>query len=188
MGANTGSNVVKNPCCLVVGSLVTESWIHSTHGRKLEKAVAYRNEGHPVTVISEDHLWSEIERLGPAAALPPEQIPDPRVPWEEWLSAWLSPLALAPEQYEFSVTKAMVAIHLPGNPKSRICAIRFSQHMFPDGMRIVPTSIDVPEQGSTLIDGSGVDRDWNVIDPVNTGSLPAETLEKLKARLEKITK
>ena len=65
LDASVSGNVTKSrPCCLVVGSLVTESWKYSTHGRKLESAVAYREEGCPVQVISEDHLWSEIDRLG----------------------------------------------------------------------------------------------------------------------------
>jgi NAD-dependent DNA ligase len=82
LGASIGSNVIQNPCCLIVGSLVTPAWIHSTHGRKLEKAVAYREEGHPVKIISEDHLWGEIERLGLISeeSLPkssPQGLPEP---------------------------------------------------------------------------------------------------------------
>lgn len=66
---NMGAIVVKHvtkikPCCLVVGTLVTEAWKYSTHGRKLEAAVQYRDSGCPVCIISEDHLWNEIERNG----------------------------------------------------------------------------------------------------------------------------
>jgi hypothetical protein len=178
LGASIGNNVVKSPCCLVVGSLVTESWIHSTHGRKLEKAVAYRAEGCPVTIVSEDHLWNEIERIGNNASLPSEQKSDPEASWKDLLSAWLAPLALDPEQYEFSLTKAMVAVHLPGNLKSRICAIRFSRY----GDRFEATSMDVPGRGNVPLSGA-IDREGNVVDAVRTKTLPQNALEMLRERL-----
>ncbi|MDR3362901.1 MAG: BRCT domain-containing protein [Desulfovibrio sp.] len=180
LGATVGNNVVKTPCCLVVGSLVTESWIHSTHGRKLEKAIAYKAQGCQVAIVSEDHLWNEIERLGSAAIPLPEQREDPGAYWRDLLSVWFAPLALAPEQYEVTVTKAMVAAHLPGKPKSRICAIRYGGGY---DSNFIATSIDVPGQGTTKIDGSAMDRNGDVIDSVRTRNLPAETLEMLQSRL-----
>lgn len=63
VGSLISSSVTSSrPCCLVVGSLVTEAWLYSTHGRKIEAAVAYRDNGSQVSVISEDHLWNELER------------------------------------------------------------------------------------------------------------------------------
>lgn len=41
---------------LVIGSIGTESWIHSTHGRKIETAVTLRDR-HGLEIISEQH-WS----------------------------------------------------------------------------------------------------------------------------------
>ncbi|MGX9366511.1 BRCT domain-containing protein [Desulfoplanes sp. PS50] len=41
---------------LVIGSIGSSSWIHSTHGRKIEKAIAYRKETG-LAIISEDH-WA----------------------------------------------------------------------------------------------------------------------------------
>ena len=38
---------------LVIGTLVSEDWTHSTYGRKIEKAVALRSEGHHIAIISE---------------------------------------------------------------------------------------------------------------------------------------
>lgn len=49
-------SVTKNLDYLVIGSYVTDSWIHETFGRKIEKAVKYREEGVPLKIISED-LW-----------------------------------------------------------------------------------------------------------------------------------
>lgn len=52
------------PCCVVVGSLVSEGWRFSDHGRTLEAALALRLAGEPVTIVSEEHLWNELLRHG----------------------------------------------------------------------------------------------------------------------------
>lgn len=57
----------KQMCYLVVGKLVSDAWKFSTYGRKLEKAVMLRDQGYLVSIIPEDHLWSELTRLGYAA-------------------------------------------------------------------------------------------------------------------------
>lgn len=41
---------------LVIGLIGSSDWIHSTHGRKIEKAVNMREEGHNICIISEE-LW-----------------------------------------------------------------------------------------------------------------------------------
>ncbi|MEZ6855006.1 BRCT domain-containing protein [Halodesulfovibrio aestuarii] len=43
---------------LVIGSIGTASWKHSTYGRKIEKAVGYR-EKTGLVIISEDH-WAKL--------------------------------------------------------------------------------------------------------------------------------
>lgn len=63
LGAVIKNRVIKsNPCILVVGALVTPAWIHSTHGRKIEEAVRFRDEGRPISIVSETHLFDELER------------------------------------------------------------------------------------------------------------------------------
>jgi len=42
---------------LVIGSLASEDWIHTTHGRKIEKAVDY-SKRYPLAIISEQHWES----------------------------------------------------------------------------------------------------------------------------------
>ena len=42
---------------LVIGAYATESWIHSTYGRKIERAVEMRENGHPIAIIAESH-WA----------------------------------------------------------------------------------------------------------------------------------
>jgi hypothetical protein len=36
----------------VIGDLGSHDWINSNGGRKIEKAVALRSEGHPVAIIA----------------------------------------------------------------------------------------------------------------------------------------
>jgi hypothetical protein len=57
--AEHGGLVHKYPCfqtCyLVIGELGSRDWIHSNSGRKIERAVKIRSEGHPLKLICEQH-------------------------------------------------------------------------------------------------------------------------------------
>lgn len=55
LGGINASGVTKSLNYLVLGSYVTDSWAHETFGRKIEKAVAYRDSGVPIAIISEEH-------------------------------------------------------------------------------------------------------------------------------------
>ena len=48
---------------LVLGSYVTPSWKHENFGRKIEQAMDYRERGHPLAIISEEH-WRLQGRIG----------------------------------------------------------------------------------------------------------------------------
>lgn len=50
---------------LVVGTVGSRDWLHSTHGRKIERAVQLREGGNPIAIVSEEWFL---------ACLPPEQI------------------------------------------------------------------------------------------------------------------
>lgn len=54
-GASTLSTPTKKTHFLVIGSIGSRDWIHSTHGRKIEKAVELRQEGNPIRIVSESH-------------------------------------------------------------------------------------------------------------------------------------
>jgi NAD-dependent DNA ligase (contains BRCT domain type II) len=47
---------------LVIGAYATESWAHSSFGRKIEKAVDMRADGIPIAIIGESH-WVGYLRL-----------------------------------------------------------------------------------------------------------------------------
>jgi hypothetical protein len=42
---------------LVIGTVGSRDWFHTTHGRKIEHAVNLREKGVPIAIISEDH-WA----------------------------------------------------------------------------------------------------------------------------------
>lgn len=53
-GAQSGS-LTKKTDFLVIGVYATESWRHSSFGNKIVKACEMRNEGVPISIVSETH-------------------------------------------------------------------------------------------------------------------------------------
>ena len=54
-----GGLIHKYPTCatgfLVIGQLGSRDWIHSSSGRKIERAIEIRQQGHPLKLIHENH-------------------------------------------------------------------------------------------------------------------------------------
>lgn len=50
-------------CILVVGTIATKDWLHSTYGKKIQNAVEIREERHSVCIITEEHLFSVLNTL-----------------------------------------------------------------------------------------------------------------------------
>ncbi|MBT2785697.1 MULTISPECIES: BRCT domain-containing protein [unclassified Halomonas] len=57
LGGAIAKGVNKNLNYLVLGTYVTDSWAHETFGRKIEKAVEYRDSGVPIVILTEEH-WA----------------------------------------------------------------------------------------------------------------------------------
>lgn len=61
-----GGDVLPNPvikgggCILVVGTLASREWKHGNFGTKIMKAMDYRDKGHPIHIIPEDHWANQI--------------------------------------------------------------------------------------------------------------------------------
>ncbi|MEQ8957566.1 MAG: hypothetical protein RLP02_06520, partial [Coleofasciculus sp. C2-GNP5-27] len=53
-GGQAGSLAAKTNY-LIIGCYATESWAHSSFGRKIEKAVDFRENGVPIRIVSEEH-------------------------------------------------------------------------------------------------------------------------------------
>jgi hypothetical protein len=47
----------------VIGSIGSRDWIHSTHGRKIETAVAMRERGHSIALVGEEHWYATVSLL-----------------------------------------------------------------------------------------------------------------------------
>ena len=39
---------------LVIGSLASREWAHTSHGRKIEKAMDYKKKGCSINIVSEE--------------------------------------------------------------------------------------------------------------------------------------
>lgn len=59
LGGINANGVTKRLNYLVLGTYVTDSWIHESYGRKIEKALQYRDEHVPITIIREEHWINE---------------------------------------------------------------------------------------------------------------------------------
>lgn len=57
-GAICEDNVTRRCRYLVLGTFGSRDWVQTPFGRKIEKAVKYREAGQPLAIVSEDH-WAE---------------------------------------------------------------------------------------------------------------------------------
>jgi hypothetical protein len=59
-GANVVDNITQKLDFLIIGTMSSKDWRYKSHGRKIEKAVAYRDEkGIPLKIISEEQ-WKDF--------------------------------------------------------------------------------------------------------------------------------
>ena len=57
-GGRTHGNVTQQTHFLVIGTIGSRDWLHSTHGRKIEYAVELAGQNHPIAIVSEEH-WAD---------------------------------------------------------------------------------------------------------------------------------
>lgn len=60
IGGMVVPRIVKNLNFLVVGTLTTQSWAHTSFGRKIEKAIEYRDSGTGLLIVSEDQWMKAL--------------------------------------------------------------------------------------------------------------------------------
>ena len=60
-GGINAKSVTKSLNYLVLGTYVTDSWAHENFGRKIERAMEYRDDGTPLAIITEEHWADEID-------------------------------------------------------------------------------------------------------------------------------
>lgn len=61
-GGSAVANITKKLNYLVIGDIGNQNWLHSTHGRKIEKAVAYINDGNRIAIVSEEHWFEQLSQ------------------------------------------------------------------------------------------------------------------------------
>lgn len=64
MGGENSKSLTQKVDYLVIGSYVTPTWKHESHGNKIEKAVNYRIKYGNPAIISEGHFIEAFERIG----------------------------------------------------------------------------------------------------------------------------
>ena len=57
LGAACEEDVTRRTTYLVIGTFGSRDWIHTSFGRKIEKAVEYRQSGSSLAIVGEDH-WA----------------------------------------------------------------------------------------------------------------------------------
>ncbi|MBE9397622.1 BRCT domain-containing protein [Pontibacterium sp. N1Y112] len=62
LGGLIAKSVTKKLDYLVLGTYVTDSWAHESYGRKIEKAMEYRDDGLPIVIVTEEH-WANAGKL-----------------------------------------------------------------------------------------------------------------------------
>lgn len=58
-GGLIGGSVSKKVHYLIVGSIGSDQWLHSSYGTKIKRAVELRESGTPIAIISEEH-WQKM--------------------------------------------------------------------------------------------------------------------------------
>lgn len=61
-GGTVKSTLTMSTDFLIIGSYATDSWKHSTYGRKIEKAAKWRDEMCGLQIISEDHWRKQMSK------------------------------------------------------------------------------------------------------------------------------
>ena len=64
LGGTIAKSMTKGVNYLVLGTYVSDSWIHQSFGRKIEKAIEYRSQGLPLAIIAEE-TWAAAGNLAP---------------------------------------------------------------------------------------------------------------------------
>ena len=59
-GGIVASNITKRTRILVLGDLGSRDWAHTSFGRKIQKAVEYREVGIPLTIVDEQHWCTHL--------------------------------------------------------------------------------------------------------------------------------
>jgi NAD-dependent DNA ligase len=54
-GATCAANITTETDYLIIGTFGSRDWVHTSFGRKIQKAVEYRTSGVPLSIVAEDY-------------------------------------------------------------------------------------------------------------------------------------
>ncbi len=60
-GGKSGKDVTRETSYLVIGTFGSRDWVHTSFGRKIEKAVEYRTSGYGLHIVAEDHWAAALD-------------------------------------------------------------------------------------------------------------------------------
>lgn len=60
-GGEPAPTITQKLSYLVIGEIGSRDWAHSTFGRKIQKAIEYRDKGVPIRIISEEHWYGALQ-------------------------------------------------------------------------------------------------------------------------------
>lgn len=60
-GGRVVKNITMTGCILVVGPIASETWVHSTYGRKIKLALEAKEKGKPIYIVTEEHVVMALE-------------------------------------------------------------------------------------------------------------------------------
>jgi hypothetical protein len=64
LGAICDSTLTKRTHYLVIGTFGSRDWVHTSFGRKIQKAMEYHGSGRYPIVVGEDHWATCVQRAG----------------------------------------------------------------------------------------------------------------------------
>jgi NAD-dependent DNA ligase len=69
-GGEVKSGVSKKINYLVIGDFSSKDWIHTSYGRKIERAAELREQGAPISIVNEEHWYLACASCESPAGLP----------------------------------------------------------------------------------------------------------------------
>jgi NAD-dependent DNA ligase len=68
-GGMCEGNITQRTNALVIGNLGSRDWIHTSFGRKIQKAVEYQRKGVRLSIVGEEHWTRQLMLISSATAI-----------------------------------------------------------------------------------------------------------------------
>ena len=68
LDGTVSDNITQSLDYLVIGSMIEPQWAHTSYGRKIEKAMNYKDDGYDITIVSERQWVAAMEDMNRKAS------------------------------------------------------------------------------------------------------------------------